>query len=167
MSDNNWISLNIPDDALDSIIKVINSLETRLKQFKGYKKEDLHMTFFYMGKHLQTMPKEELEKFKDYMKLYDNQNYCLDSSSISYYPEPKGKNLVILFKGDEQLMEDNKRFENEMNKRGYTCYPFIPHITIGKVISKRRIPFNIPKIDISYISNSLNIDGKKIDITSL
>ena len=98
------------------------------------------------------------------MKSFDDQNYSLESISISYYPEPRGKNLVILFRSEERLMEDNKKFEDKMNRMGYTCSPFVPHITIGKINARRRIPFNIPKIDISYRSNSLEIDGKKIDI---
>jgi len=162
MSNNNWISLNIPDKSLDQIMEVIRSIEDRVVSFKGYTRDELHMTFFYMGKHLQDMASEDIQEFQSYLKIFTNRSYSLNSDKVSYYPQPNGKNLVILFNCDNELIKDNTEFEKTMRSKGFKCSPFIPHITIGKVHAKKRVFLPEVNINIKYHSNNLKIDGKKL-----
>ncbi len=167
MNKNNYISLDLPDDFRKELFDIVTHITHNIKTitganvvFKPMSYDDLHMTIVFLG-----------DKLKHSQKLLVKENVLdiptleLKFDSYELFP-PNKKNLIVakflnnkmfdklLIKLRQHLKDLNILTpDNNVNEQ------FIPHITLGKIMSlKEENKTNTDFHQIKKLDN-LHIDG--------
>jgi len=129
---NSYICVELPERIKNTLYNYAIETSNKYPTFKNMEKDDLHMTFIFLGSD---------KKYKDIIKIqkdldFFNENVELDfeSSNVELFPPQKQNLLIVRFKTTSEVYNLRNKLLNQFNIKQDE---FIPHITLGKFVGKK------------------------------
>lgn len=164
-----FVAINFNNNFKENLISIqnkINACFLDTNPIKWTKKENLHLTLFFIG---YIYDRDLMDVFNETEKVVQNYNdFSINFNEIDFFPR-KGRNKKMVWVFGEnnqilnQLQEDLKT--KLLGGNNYTK-GFIPHITLGRISTfdfKKINPEEIPQInDEIFIDSEIRVSS--IDI---
>ncbi|HOI59841.1 MAG TPA: RNA 2',3'-cyclic phosphodiesterase [Candidatus Pacearchaeota archaeon] len=163
-----FIAVNFNELIKEKLVKIQNKIDFLFldnNPIKWTKKENLHVTVFFIGYVYDTDLLEIFDQIENAVKGYEP--FMLKFNEIDFMPKEENKKMVWVFGEKNQILESirQKIKQNILSTENKT-EAFTPHITMGRInqfqfrkINKEEIP-NINDeilIDFETIVDSIDI----------
>lgn len=167
-NENNYLSIDIPDDIKEEIQTIQLQILKKDSQFKSVTIDNLHMTLLFFGQALKHLKKESFNNFELVLDKIINK-YREGKPEIKFInPEiilfPPGKlNLyVIKYQVNKVGIEFYKELQESFSQyiSGIKTESWVPHITIGKLRNNKIILTDTLKIS-QFVAETIKLSGKE------
>ncbi len=162
MKDRLFVALDIPEEILDQIIKVRDSIYTDSSP-KWEKKQKLHITIKFLGEVEKNFLDEIVSALNSSIKIKVSLHLEFEKFGLFY----RGQNPSILWCGlkkSKTLFEIVKNIDSEFHKLGFRkdFFRFKPHLTLLRIRGYENI--NLIKRFIDYKLNGFSFIADRISL---
>lgn len=137
-----FVAVDLDPKIKNTLSDLISLLNSKDPDVKWVKRQGMHLTLKFLGEVPETMIPDIVRSIE---KACDSrESFRISFKGTGFFP-PKSKHPRILWAGVEEsseLIVLHKRIENELKKLGFQREKrqFHPHLTLGRVKSKKNIP---------------------------
>ena len=163
-----FIAVNFNELIKEKLVKIQNKIDYLFldnNPIKWTKKENLHVTVFFIGYVYDTDLLEIFDQIENAVKGYEP--FMLKFNEIDFMPKEENKKMVWVFGEKNQILESiRQKIKQNILSTEKETEAFTPHITMGRInqfqfrkINKEEIP-NINDeilIDFETIVDSIDI----------
>lgn len=133
-----FIAIDIPEDLKDSISKVIEKLDHKIKGIKWVTPRNIHLTLKFLGE----IDDKQINLVKDRLTLLKSRHSVFDISISDVGGFPNLKNPKVLWVGIhncEKLIKLYRDIEDTLFEIGFDKEErkFSPHLTIARIKDKK------------------------------
>lgn len=130
---NTFICVDLPDDIKNILYAYSVEINKKYPSFKVMARDDLHMTFIFIGSGKKYNVVWEMSNQVD-AHNEKNYNYTFQNVQSELFPPAKQNLLIAKFKTSSEVCGVRDKL---MRQLGLAADIFIPHVTLGKFVGKR------------------------------
>lgn len=149
----------LPIDVKSEIVKYIKVLKPKIGGVKWEAEDKIHITLKFIGEAEPYLVDEISRCIIQVSKDFGNIN--LNTTVVSAFPNISYPRLIVLFlKHSELLLDLNNKIQDSLENLSIEKDKrfFIPHITLGRVKGKTKIPKKLPDPpDVSFTVNEIGL----------
>jgi len=148
---NSYICVALQNSVKDLLYNYASDVSKYNPTFKVMDKEDLHMTFIFLGSNKKY---KEIQNINNIVITHNTNinTFCFKSICPELFPPTKQNLLIVKFQSSDTVNLIRKQLVTQL---GVQDTEFIPHITLGKFVGKVE-KRNLPDFtSINFMSDSL------------